>query len=106
MGLRSVSRRRIDPHYCKVEWPGTNTEAAFRRAVARKLSEVRKRRSMGIVELGERSGLAYPTVSRYLCGKRRMTIRALFKLADALGLTVEVDLVGEEPPERGQDEGP
>ncbi|MGN0708123.1 MAG: helix-turn-helix domain-containing protein [Faecalibacterium sp.] len=56
--------------------------------IGEKIRLVRKERGLTQKELGERSGIAEPTIRRYELGKLNPKIETLMKIASALGVTV------------------
>lgn len=56
--------------------------------IGEKIRAIRKERGFTQKELGERAGIAEPTIRRYELGKLNPKIETIQKIADALGTTV------------------
>ena len=54
--------------------------------IGEKIREIRKARGLTQKELGEKAGIAEPTIRRYELGKLNPKIETVKKIADALGV--------------------
>lgn len=73
----------------------TPSEATFRRGVARSLALAKKRKRMTATAISAVTGLNRHDIYCYLSGTRTISLRAMLLLADALGCTIEVDVISE-----------
>lgn len=58
-----------------------------------RIKEARKEKKLTIFELGDMVGVTGVTISRYETGQRKPSIMMAYKLAKALGVTID-DLFG------------
>lgn len=60
-----------------------------------RIKEARKEKRLTVFELGDLVGVTGVTISRYETGQRKPSIMMAYKLAKALGVTID-DLFGRE----------
>lgn len=61
-------------------------------SVGKMIREARKRKGLTQRELGEKLGIGEPTVNKYESGKQNPTVDTLKRIADALGVTLNISL--------------
>ncbi|SDY12955.1 helix-turn-helix domain-containing protein [Thermoactinomyces sp. DSM 45892] len=92
---RKIDQKMKDPVFAE-EWAKSEPEYKLRRAIAKQLSEGRKKRGLTQTDVAERMQAKQSMIGRAEAGQQNLTLDSLSHIADALGYEVRVELVEKE----------